>query len=307
MRIYAPSYYKEFSCKADRCRNNCCIGWEIDIDPETYDYYQSVGGQMGDRFNKSIVHGEDPHFILTEGDRCPFLNKDNLCDIITSLGEDKLCEICAQHPRYRNFFEEYIEVGIGMSCEEGARIILNCKDKVKLSLIESNGEKELYNIDEVDLLDLRDDILDIVQDRNFLVEQRLERLHDAFEISLPNMTISQWAGQLFTLEVLDPVWEKYLKVLMNVEEEELDFAGWDIAFEQILVYFILRHLSDGMYDDRYKQRIAFALVSLKLIKAVWQYCLKDLTMENLQEAARLYSSEIEYSQNNTESMLEILE
>ena len=32
MKIYVPDYYSEFSCIADKCSDNCCIGWEIDID-----------------------------------------------------------------------------------------------------------------------------------------------------------------------------------------------------------------------------------------------------------------------------------
>ena len=30
-----PDYYPLFHCIADRCRHNCCIGWEIDIDSRT--------------------------------------------------------------------------------------------------------------------------------------------------------------------------------------------------------------------------------------------------------------------------------
>ena len=32
-----PGYYSGFRCIADKCKNNCCIGWEIDIDKESYD------------------------------------------------------------------------------------------------------------------------------------------------------------------------------------------------------------------------------------------------------------------------------
>mgnify|MGYP006874698003 CR=1 FL=1 len=35
MFVY-PDYYKEFKCIAGECRHSCCIGWEIDIDEETY-------------------------------------------------------------------------------------------------------------------------------------------------------------------------------------------------------------------------------------------------------------------------------
>ena len=42
MKLYAPSYYKSFKCIADKCRHSCCIGWEIDIDDDTFEYYKTV-------------------------------------------------------------------------------------------------------------------------------------------------------------------------------------------------------------------------------------------------------------------------
>ena len=41
MRVIVPEYYKEFKCIASKCKNNCCIGWEIDIDKDTYELYKS--------------------------------------------------------------------------------------------------------------------------------------------------------------------------------------------------------------------------------------------------------------------------
>ena len=44
-----PDYYPLFHCIADRCRHNCCIGWEIGIDPAALADYQSQPGAFGDR------------------------------------------------------------------------------------------------------------------------------------------------------------------------------------------------------------------------------------------------------------------
>ena len=95
MIFRTPGYYGKFRCIADKCTDNCCIGWEIDIDSETMDYYSSVGGSFGGRLKNSIKDGS---FVLTEGERCPFLNSRNLCDIYTELGEAHLCQICTDHP-----------------------------------------------------------------------------------------------------------------------------------------------------------------------------------------------------------------
>ncbi len=29
MNTYAPDYYTEFKCIADKCTHSCCVGWEI--------------------------------------------------------------------------------------------------------------------------------------------------------------------------------------------------------------------------------------------------------------------------------------
>ena len=49
MKLFAPDYYKYFSCIADKCGHSCCVGWEIDIDADTLEYYRSVKGTLGKR------------------------------------------------------------------------------------------------------------------------------------------------------------------------------------------------------------------------------------------------------------------
>ena len=125
MNIFYPFYYKEFQCIGGVCKHNCCIGWEIDIDSDTYQKYQGISGNLGNRLKEHISIEDTPHFILQNGERCPFLNDKNLCDIILEKGEDFLCQICSDHPRFRNFFTNCTEVGLGLCCEEAARLILS--------------------------------------------------------------------------------------------------------------------------------------------------------------------------------------
>ena len=41
--IRRPAYYKAFRCIGSDCTENCCIGWEIDVDEDTLAYYKSIG------------------------------------------------------------------------------------------------------------------------------------------------------------------------------------------------------------------------------------------------------------------------
>ena len=104
MRLRVPSYYKEFRCIADRCQDSCCIGWEIDIDEDTFSYYKSVEGAFGERLRSHMVSEDVNSFTLKENGWCPFLNSKKLCDICIELGEEALLAMAMDdkiHQPYR--------------------------------------------------------------------------------------------------------------------------------------------------------------------------------------------------------------
>lgn len=146
MRYRYPEYYEEFQCIAGRCEDTCCAGWEIDIDDESYEYYMQVPGEFGNRIRENIKEyqsGEEDvyerhGFILQEGKRCPFLNKDHLCDMILEIGEDAICYVCTHTPR--NYFEynKTREMSLSPSCPEAGRLIFGRKDPVRFVEKESS-------------------------------------------------------------------------------------------------------------------------------------------------------------------------
>ena len=155
MNIYVPEYYPAFRCVASACRHTCCAGWEIDIDDESLARYELLPGPFGDRVRRCVSRGDTPHFILTEDERCPLLNGDNLCELILHEGEGALCQICADHPRFRNYFSYRVEMGLGLVCEEAARLILSWPRPLRLIRLEGD-EAETPTEDERYLFDLRD-------------------------------------------------------------------------------------------------------------------------------------------------------
>lgn len=160
MRTIVPDYYFDFKCIADKCRHTCCIGWEIDIDEESLERFKV----FDDIWNQISFEG-DPHFILDENEKCPFLCGDGLCEMILEHGEDSLCQICTDHPRYRNFWSDRCEMGLGLVCEEAARIILTRDKPMQLVDLKTGSvitNKELPDWDEdIEgwLLDLRSRLL----------------------------------------------------------------------------------------------------------------------------------------------------
>ena len=116
-----PDYYRRFHCVGGECPDSCCIGWEIEIDDEAMEKYKSAEGELGRRLRENISDG---CFVLN-GERCPFLNEKNLCDIIRDGGEDMLCTVCTEFPRFTQKIDKATERGLGLACPEAARIILS--------------------------------------------------------------------------------------------------------------------------------------------------------------------------------------
>ena len=175
MRFRVPGYYKQFTCIADRCIDNCCFGgWQIDIDKETIDYYDTVQGDFGDRLKK-YVDKEAGCFNLNNG-QCPFLLENNLCEIYKELGPEHMGLVCTQFPRFTEYYGNIKETGIGMACEEAARIILN--DSTPFILEETDiDEEEIWG--EYDsslgqsLFILRDKIMSMLDDTSLSLSDKL--------------------------------------------------------------------------------------------------------------------------------------
>ena len=186
MKLRYPDYYEKFSCIADRCEDTCCAGWEIDIDDDSYEYYMQVPGKFGERIRDSIKEYQTDEeetyechgFILSEGKRCPFLNENNLCDMILELGEDALCDVCTYTPR--NFLEygNTREISISPSCAEAGRLIFGSRKKT--GFVEREISEELDFVESAEELEIavvvknaRDTAIGILQNREKEIRQRI--------------------------------------------------------------------------------------------------------------------------------------
>lgn len=299
MKEIFPNYYSEFKCIADKCKHNCCIGWEIDVDEDSLDFYNSLETPLGKRIRNSI-DGDEPHFILSDNDRCPFLNNQNLCDIIVECGNNAVCEICRLHPRFRNFYSDFIETGLGLCCEEAARIVLFTKDRFIIDV----PADVLLTESEMEFLKIRNEIFSVLQDRNLSIKNRFVKLSEMFDFEI-GFSLKLLCDLYLSLERLDEEWTDELNKLEDFEFDEIIFENQDFAiqFEQLACYFIFRHLSDAQEFGDYSERIRFAVMSCYLIGALWTYYKQTLSHEKMIDIVRMYSSEIEYSTENMEALI----
>lgn len=307
-----PDYYPAFQCTAGECRHTCCAGWEIDIDDETLDRYRSMEGDMGARLRRAVSSGEPPHFILEAGERCPFLNQDNLCDLILHGGEELLCQICTDHPRFRSFLPDRTEIGLGLCCEAAGRLILGWKEPVTLC---EEGEPEPSDEDAAFLLALRAEVFAVAQDRGRSLEERMERILDLCGSTAPVGEPVRWAPVYRGLERLEESWEEALDgwetAGAHVDKERFReyMQGRETEYEQLLVYFLYRHFLKAYDDGDVSGKAAFAVLStrvLMLLGAVHYERHGEFSFDDQVDYARRYSAEVEYSEENLEALFETL-
>jgi len=288
-RIF-PEYYPAFRCIGSECRHNCCIGWEIDIDEETLAFYDSLEGPLRERMNRAICREPVPHFRLEKDERCPFLDDNNLCELISAFGEDGLCDICALHPRFCNEVDGRLEMGVGLCCEAAGRLILGMRERV--TFFGSAGRTAVTV--------RRAEAIAIAQDRSRSLDDRLDALLKHGSCTLPDH--SRWSDLLLSLERLDPAWEQRVRTLGFERSAAFEAAMADrqTEYEQILVYLLYRHFPRMGFGAT-----GLAVLACRMLRAMGQeqwLRTGQFTPEDQVQLARAFSAEIEYSEENLNAL-----
>lgn len=308
-----PEYYSRFRCLAGRCRHTCCAGWEIDIDADTRAKYRSISGALGRRLADAIDDASDPaRFRLTDDERCPFLTTENLCDLILAGGGDMLCQICRDHPRFRSFWPGRTEIGVGLCCEATAALILGQTAPARLLFEGVEGPEDE---DAAALLHLRDRLFSAAQDRSLPLDQRMDDLLVRCGAALPDRSMAEWAEFYLRLERLDPAWTAVLTELkargdlVDIISFRTYMADRVTEYEQLLVYFLYRHVAKAYDDGDITSKAAFAVLSVRILftlGALHYEAHGSFTAADQTEYARLYSAEIEYSEDNMNALFDEL-
>ena len=286
MKIYAPKYYSEFKCIADKCKHSCCIGWEIDIDKSTLNKFSTMTHPYSENINNSIEFSDNPHFVLNANDNCPHLNEKGLCKIILNCGEDYICNICREHPRFYNFTNVGKEIGIGMSCEAACDLILNSDNFDEMIEVDRNDSENIEY--EFNAVEFRQSIFGLLKSSDLLISDVVNKICESFNIDFSNINFSESISSL-----------EYLH-----EEDEILFANantlcWnnEISDElkRIVAYFIYRHCSEAIDEEDFITSLCFSIYCTGLISTLSE-------KSNINDIARRVSEEIEYSESNTETI-----
>ena len=266
MTTYWPDYCKDFKCKADRCLHTCCAGWTICIDDA------SLARFAADPDIACKI--EDGCFALRDDGRCPFLRDDNLCEMILTRGENCLCDICKEHPRFYNCYDGHTEAGIGAVCEEACKLILDHDGPFTLTSEDGVGR----------------DLPTYLQDFYGSTAPLAEKLS---ALSKGRRSGSKMRAMLFAqMEVMDPAWSALLDGLIDSpvapETEDKVVEENSNALTNFAAYLLYRYKGAGRFA------------------AEACYLVADLISRGceIHEAVRLFSGEVEYSDINIGEALE---
>lgn len=271
--------YREFKCKADKCKHSCCKGWEIDIDEDSLLYYKSLDTKLGNEIRQNIHEGEDTFFKLTDDKKCPFLKDDGLCKIIEELGEDALCDICRLHPRFFVEINDYSLAGVGLSCEKASELLF---EKKSLNFIICDSQKtisfqELLKMLEIDISQDYLNLTNIIP--QYLDEAKIKKILDIFCITEP--IDSNWKNEVLLIK-------RYYKEYLN----NLDIKKYEFIYQYILFRQLELTLNHGI-----KKIIDYAVYSIIFIMLYERLYHDDI------EAVRRWSEQIEYNEDNIEIIL----
>lgn len=293
MKYVRPDYYDNFRCIADKCRHSCCTGWEIEIDRASLEFYSELQGDIGEKLRRCISIDPEPHFILDKDERCPLLNERGLCELILALGENSICDICTEHPRFYNEFSGRTEYGVGMCCESAVELLLSGSGH-SVFICEDCGEE--IEEAEADIFALREKVFAILNSGGSFAK----RMSDGLELLggiLPETDIPGWTGLLLSLERLDDAWTVKLEGLNGLDPGIIIEAVDDIRYERIAEYIIFRYFA-SVDEDKRNAVLCFAWLAAVVI------CALDLRWGRDSENLRMFSAEIEYSDENVSLILD---
>lgn len=186
MKLFYPEIFEKFQCTGSECKDNCCkTGWDIEIDDDTCSFFKSLDGGAGQKLADCVSDEDGCHYLVRQDGKCPLLNDKGLCSLQLDYGEDKISEICREHPRFYEWFGSYKEAGVGLACEEAVRLLLSDDRPIRFFTKEIDEEPDELEYDVMafgPLLEARGLLIDLLQESGLTLSEKLSAVLCAAEV-----------------------------------------------------------------------------------------------------------------------------
>ena len=187
-------------------------------------------------------------------------------------------------------------------------MILSKQTKTEFLICEDGEEADLPTEEETTFLVRKEKLLTLAQNRDKNISERMKDIEKEIGASFPKQSFSNWIDIFLSLECMEKSWQELLSEAKKSPPSIPLRKDLETAWEQLLVYFIYRHVYDHERDCA--GPVLFALLGVYMIQGIFAFiCSRegDCKAEQLIELCRLYSSEIEYSEENTEKLIAFME
>lgn len=313
MKNIYPDFYNSFKCIASDCPDSCCKDWDVVVDDNSADFYNSLQGDFGDKLrNKMTIDSDgDRIFVLRDGS-CPFWNKNHLCDIFINIGEEHLCKTCRQFPRLTQNYTVFSEHMLSFACPEAAKIMMKTNDfLICFSPFEISGDiNDLGYSDKLmnSLILRRKKSADIFIDTGLQFSKRLSACLEYNNQFYKNGThCNQYFNgtdaifDLFKkLDIMNSNWLYNLQNSKNsVSAQNIEI---DKEFTNLALYYLFRYYLGAIDDGNILftiQRIALAYI---IISKMITYNSAENDFHKRVMLFQQYSKEIEHSYENSEAL-----
>ncbi|MCR4990375.1 MAG: flagellin lysine-N-methylase [Lachnospiraceae bacterium] len=182
MRVVKQKAYDGFSCVNSECSDNCCHGWQIDIDEDSLSYFREYKGALKSLIDEAVDY-ENSCIKMNGNGHCALLNKKGLCRLVLEEGEDVLSTVCHMYPRHVEEYDGLREWSISLSCPVAADTLIRNTGKNEYVCEEDDLPDPLEDdFDDFDtffftrLCDSRDVIFDILDNNKLSIYSRMKHI-----------------------------------------------------------------------------------------------------------------------------------
>ena len=326
MKIMEPAIYKEFLCIGGAFPDTCCAAWEVVVDEASAARYAAVKSPIGDRLRAAMTEDEGDTVFRVVNGRCPFLNKENLCDIYIELGEEALCRTCTLYPRFFHSYGGITERGLSLSCPEAARLQLNADKPLEFITREEPGWPEPNELNPTLYMALRrsrEQLFALLREETPL-ENRVKRLWAAVNAMQRKISGHRYANienackialegngeEVPSAAACLPVWQG-LEFLGTALPERLAAVSAmetflhlskpaEVLCGQVLTYLVYRYFLEAAYDRQLLPKMRLAVRLLLLCAAL---CGEEEDISTLRRSISLCCKEVEHNEENLRRMM----
>ena len=194
-----------------------------------------------------------------------------------------------------------VEVGLGLVCEEAARLILGDDEPFLLEEIGASEDDTDVDTDYEEALIIRDKIISYLDDSGVKFEEALAHISKEYDVKCDFYTFAEWCDIFLGLECLDPEWHNIIAEA-NISSNTPFSQDCDSFYIRLLKYLVYRHVGVSENYLNLRARLGFSLLCADFVRRIAERE-PGTTFERICDISRMLSSEIEYSEDNTASLI----